>query len=189
MGVPRTTGSAALTSIVRLYPRPWRERYGDELLALLDEHSKAHHPTEPHWYLSILAVDDDHRSQGLGGRLLAHTLATVDAAGTGWTAAIRESDAIMLPKAEGGAAVVAAVTWIEDDGFNLAEIADHMGPELRLDGLGEVDAGDEKFPIALRDDGETEPVAHAIDDRFAGIFRELHLVLATAAVENDDLAS
>ena len=27
-----------MIGIVRLYPRPWRERYGDELLALLDEH-------------------------------------------------------------------------------------------------------------------------------------------------------
>jgi GNAT superfamily N-acetyltransferase len=77
-------------------PEPWSDETGAAFgallggmcsepeitrLGVLDELTNAHHPSEPHWYLSILAVDHDHRSQGLGGRLLAHTLQTVDAAG------------------------------------------------------------------------------------------------------------
>jgi ribosomal protein S18 acetylase RimI-like enzyme len=42
----------------------------------------AHHPAEPHWYLSMIGVDPARQGRGLGSALLAHCLATlVDAEG------------------------------------------------------------------------------------------------------------
>lgn len=40
--------------------------------------SALHHPTGPHWYLGLLAVDIAARGKGLGTQLLEHTLALVD---------------------------------------------------------------------------------------------------------------
>lgn len=39
------------------------------------------HPTEPHFYLDTLALHPDHRSQGLGGPLIAPVLETCDREG------------------------------------------------------------------------------------------------------------
>lgn len=36
------------------------------------------HITEPHWYLPVIAVEPFHHGKGLGGALLAHTLAQID---------------------------------------------------------------------------------------------------------------
>ena len=36
---------------------------------------------------------------------------------------------------------------IEDDGFHFADVGDHLRPHLRLDGLGEVQARDEKLAV------------------------------------------
>ena len=41
----------------------------------------AHHPKEPHWYLSMIGVDPARQGRGLGSALLAHTLALIDAEG------------------------------------------------------------------------------------------------------------
>ncbi len=41
----------------------------------------AYHPEEPHWYLAVLGVDPGKQGKGLGGALLAHTLAQADAEG------------------------------------------------------------------------------------------------------------
>ncbi|HVW45823.1 MAG TPA: GNAT family N-acetyltransferase [Solirubrobacterales bacterium] len=49
----------------------------EELLAILAQMTEAH-PTAPHWYLPWLAVGPARQGDGLGGRLLAATLATVD---------------------------------------------------------------------------------------------------------------
>jgi GNAT superfamily N-acetyltransferase len=46
------------------------------------EQFEAMHPhAEPHYYLSLLATDPDHRGHGYGMRLLAHDLALLDAEG------------------------------------------------------------------------------------------------------------
>lgn len=39
------------------------------------------HPHEPHWFLSILAVDDEHRGRGAGRKLVEAGLAPAHAAG------------------------------------------------------------------------------------------------------------
>lgn len=41
----------------------------------------AHHPDEPHWYLSMIGVDPARQGRGLGSALLKHTLASIDADG------------------------------------------------------------------------------------------------------------
>ncbi len=41
----------------------------------------AHHPPERHWYLPAIGVRTEAHGQGLGGAVLAHSLAAVDAAG------------------------------------------------------------------------------------------------------------
>lgn len=40
-----------------------------------------HHPTFPHWYLVWLGVDANRQGQGLGARLIQHTLRKVDESG------------------------------------------------------------------------------------------------------------
>lgn len=52
-----------------------------ERLGVFGAATNERHPTEPHWYLSVIATDDDVRGQGLGSRLLAATLRPVDEAG------------------------------------------------------------------------------------------------------------
>lgn len=50
-------------------------------LAILDDLLAAHHPSEPVWYLGSVAALPTSQGQGLGGRLLAHTLSIVDGSG------------------------------------------------------------------------------------------------------------
>lgn len=50
-------------------------------LGLLDRAQAEHHPSEPHWYLGVIATVPHRRGAGLGTSLLAHTLEVVDAAG------------------------------------------------------------------------------------------------------------
>ena len=39
------------------------------------------HPTEPHWYLSVLGTDPEHQKSGIGSALLRSVLARCDAEG------------------------------------------------------------------------------------------------------------
>ena len=48
-------------------------------LAAFGEVARSAHPTEPHWYLGVIATWPDQRGQGLGSALLEHCLAIVDA--------------------------------------------------------------------------------------------------------------
>ncbi len=50
-------------------------------LGLLGVAMGEHHPTDPHWYLLAIGVRPAAQGRGLGGELLAHTLAKVDAGG------------------------------------------------------------------------------------------------------------
>jgi ribosomal protein S18 acetylase RimI-like enzyme len=50
-----------------------------ERLGVLGERFDAAHPTEPHWYLGLVAVVPEQQGNGAGSALLAHTLARVDA--------------------------------------------------------------------------------------------------------------
>lgn len=75
------------TAIVELSP-PDAER-----LAQSDDAFRAHHPTEPHWYLSLLGVGDAHRGMGVGSALLRHATARCDAEGRpGYLEATSESN-------------------------------------------------------------------------------------------------
>jgi ribosomal protein S18 acetylase RimI-like enzyme len=51
-----------------------------DAFAVLEQMDRLH-PTFPHWYLPWLAVDPARQGAGLGGRLLARSLARVDADG------------------------------------------------------------------------------------------------------------
>ncbi|RZU54558.1 acetyltransferase (GNAT) family protein [Krasilnikovia cinnamomea] len=55
---------------------PYLERF-----RALDELFDTHHPDEPHWHLAFLAVHPGAQRRGLGGALMAHTHAELDAAG------------------------------------------------------------------------------------------------------------
>jgi ribosomal protein S18 acetylase RimI-like enzyme len=50
-----------------------------ERLGVIDEATRAQHPAEPHWYLGQIAVEPRLHGTGVGSRLLAHSLAVVDA--------------------------------------------------------------------------------------------------------------
>jgi len=47
------------------------------VFAIMDQLADAH-PKEPHWYLPMIGVDPAKQGQGLGSRLLRHTLQRVD---------------------------------------------------------------------------------------------------------------
>jgi ribosomal protein S18 acetylase RimI-like enzyme len=55
------------------------ERLAD-LESIFEQMERAH-PTEPHWYLPIIAVDPAQQGRGLGAALLRHALARCDADG------------------------------------------------------------------------------------------------------------
>jgi GNAT superfamily N-acetyltransferase len=52
----------------------------DSILAIYDQFDGAR-PTEPHFYLSLLATHADHRGRGIGMALLRDSLASIDALG------------------------------------------------------------------------------------------------------------
>lgn len=52
-----------------------------ERLAVSDQVFDANHPSEPHWYLSLLGVTDERRGTGLGSALLRTATARCDEAG------------------------------------------------------------------------------------------------------------
>ncbi|MER8188663.1 GNAT family N-acetyltransferase [Kitasatospora sp. NPDC094015] len=60
------------------------------------EQLEAAHPTEPHFYLSLLATHDMHRGKGLGMGLLAESLARIDALGA--PAYLESSNPANLPR-------------------------------------------------------------------------------------------
>ena len=49
-----------------------------ERLMASDELFEAHHPTEPHWYLSLIGVADGHQGEGIGSALLRDALERAD---------------------------------------------------------------------------------------------------------------
>lgn len=65
----RETRELIAISGVTRFPRIW------QLMTRCAEE----HPTEPHWYLSLLAVDPSQQRTGVGSTLLAHALERVDA--------------------------------------------------------------------------------------------------------------
>jgi ribosomal protein S18 acetylase RimI-like enzyme len=80
-------------SAVAVWFKPGAEPDADQIFGVLtatvsaDKHDDAFevlermdeaHPTFPHWYLPWLGVDQARQGRGLGARLLAHCLSTVD---------------------------------------------------------------------------------------------------------------
>lgn len=49
----------------------------------LDAAMKAHHPKEPHWYLSVLSVEPESQGLGHGSALIQPGLDRADEAGSG----------------------------------------------------------------------------------------------------------
>jgi ribosomal protein S18 acetylase RimI-like enzyme len=81
---------------VAMWLPPGIEPDGERLAAIFTEHAPLEqladlesifeqmdraHPTEPHWYLPIIAVEPAQQGRGLGAALLRHALARCDADG------------------------------------------------------------------------------------------------------------
>lgn len=64
-------------AVEEMVPRVCPERA--DLMFACYEAFEANHPTEPHWYLSLLATHPAHRGRGAGMALVADRLAKVDA--------------------------------------------------------------------------------------------------------------
>ncbi|WP_250008476.1 GNAT family N-acetyltransferase [Actinoplanes sp. M2I2] len=65
------------------YDERLRSLAGDyhERFVALDQLFEKHHPHDAHWHLAFLAVHPDHQHHGLGGKLMSHTHAELDATG------------------------------------------------------------------------------------------------------------
>lgn len=80
-GQHRTTpgdAARALPSMLRVFPPDRLAVAGAALSAL-----EAHHPHEPHWYLSVIGSHPAHRGVGAGRTLLEPVLALADEEGLG----------------------------------------------------------------------------------------------------------
>ena len=66
-------GSRFMTTMTDALPADSLER-----LMVLGDVTDRVHPTEPHWYLGMLATRTSAQGSGAGGRMLARTLALVD---------------------------------------------------------------------------------------------------------------
>src|SRR6266705_6178382 len=95
-----------------------------------------------------------------------------------------ESEILLSPITADRSPIETAMARIKHDGFYLPESFDHLRPQLRFDGLGQIDTGDEIFAILLRH-RKTKPVAHAINDDLAAVEHYFDFVLA--AIESDSL--
>jgi GNAT superfamily N-acetyltransferase len=95
LGATYTTGDAAVVWTPP-NPPPWPPERGEAFhaamserwddadrarLRIMNEATEAVHPAEPHWYLSVVAVDPRRRGTGLGSAILAATLEHVDSEG------------------------------------------------------------------------------------------------------------
>ncbi len=69
-----------------------------ELNALFDQFD-AHHPAEPHYYLSLWATRRDHAGRGLGTTLIQENLAAID--GEGMPAYLESTNPVNVPRYEG----------------------------------------------------------------------------------------
>ena len=79
-GKHRTPTSRVLTALPQFL---WRLGFaGVSRLASLGEMERLH-PSEPHWYLSLLGTHPDHQGHGLGTAVVAPGIAAADAAGVG----------------------------------------------------------------------------------------------------------
>jgi GNAT superfamily N-acetyltransferase len=67
----------AMGAVIEEVARP---EIADDMNAVFEQMAK-YHPTEPHWYLPMMAADPTCVGQGLGAALLKHALARCDADG------------------------------------------------------------------------------------------------------------
>jgi len=72
-----------------------------ERLAEADRSTKAHHPTEPHWYLQFLATHPDWQRQGLATRTMAQVRQQCDDRGLGQYLETATDDDIAFYRARG----------------------------------------------------------------------------------------
>ncbi|MFD9128671.1 GNAT family N-acetyltransferase [Kitasatospora sp. NPDC059571] len=56
------------------------EQVSEDILRICEQLEEVH-PTEPHFYLSLLATNPDHRGRGIGMGLVAEALSRIDALG------------------------------------------------------------------------------------------------------------
>ncbi len=79
-GYPITRWRQAIlfAHMAALFPRA-PTRFGDSM-RYLNATDKAH-PKEMHWYLALLGVDPTHQGEGVGARLIDHTLERLDRQG------------------------------------------------------------------------------------------------------------
>lgn len=80
---PGARRAAVGFELVKWLPWSYRvfgfERFGRALA--MQQSMEDHHPTEPHFYLALIAVSPEYQGTGLGSRILKATLEAVDAAG------------------------------------------------------------------------------------------------------------
>jgi GNAT superfamily N-acetyltransferase len=85
------------------------------------ERFEAAHPTaEPHYYLSLLATNPDHRGRGLGIGLLAATLKRIDAEGA--PAFLESSNPINTPRYEALGFTVCGEFKLPEDGPSVTQM-------------------------------------------------------------------
>lgn len=61
----------------RLFAENASDSIKDDLPAIFEQMAR-YHPTEPHWYLSMIGVDPSRQGNGVGSSLMKEALAVVD---------------------------------------------------------------------------------------------------------------
>jgi GNAT superfamily N-acetyltransferase len=99
------------------------ELLGDEAARVIEtfERFEAAHPAgEPHYYLSLLGTNPDHRGRGLGMGLLAATLERIDAEGS--PAFLESSNPVNTPRYERLGFAVCGEFDLPEDGPSVTQM-------------------------------------------------------------------
>jgi len=90
------------------------------VLETFERFEDAHPTAEPHYYLSLLATNPDHRGRGLGIGLLAATLERIDAEGA--PAFLESSNPINTPRYEGLGFTACGEFELPEDGPSVTQM-------------------------------------------------------------------
>ena len=101
----------AVASLLRWYPRAWRQRYGEEFLAMVEDGLDGQRPT---WRLTVSVAGAGLRQRGralFSGRTLARSARGIDSVLNRWWPSVATANILALLPATVGAPAPGARAW------------------------------------------------------------------------------